>query len=440
MTLPARLFRMAVAAAATALAVTGCVSNQAPRTSAAPFRNGPAVTLRLAVYGASGYQQTSLLTGYEQLHPGTRIVVDNTASQAGYAANLLGALARHSSRDDLVAIPFTMMAEVLARYAGQLVPLDTLGNAADAITTFQDTEAPWMWQAASRSGHDYGIGAEAGPLALCYRPALLKEAGLPATPAQLTRAWRTWPGYLASGRLFSSRIRRGPAFMDSVTSLYNAMVSQAPTQYYTSRGQLAIASNPAVRQAWASAVGAAAEHLSARLDPLTKAWNTGVTRWTFATAICPAWMLSLIAHLSGPSGRGGWAVIPVPGGGGDSGGFYLAVPRASAHQQDAYQLALYLTGQQAGPILAQAGVFPALTPAITAASNVISPYFSNAPVGLIYGQAAGRVPNAPAGPAAPTISADIDAALAAVQSGLPAAKAWDMALRRASSAARALRA
>ncbi len=145
-------------------------------------------------------------------------------------------------------------------------------------------------------------------------------------------------------------------------------------------------------------------------------------RWTFATAICPAWMLSLIAHVSGPRGSGAWSVIPVPGGGGDSGGFYLAVPRASMHQQDAYQLALYLSGQQAGPVLAQAGVFPALTPAITAAVNVTNSYFSNAPVGLIYGQAADRVPNAPAGPAAQAIGADVDAALAAVQSGTPAAK------------------
>lgn len=57
---------------------------------------------------------------------------------------------------------------------------------------------------------------------------------------------------------------------------------------------------------------------------------------------------------------------------------YLAVPRASAHQQDAYQLALYLTGPQAGPVLTQAGVFPARTPAITAAVNVTNPYFSDA--------------------------------------------------------------
>lgn len=434
MTLPVCLTRTTIAAAIVALALAGCVSSQPP---AARVKPGTAVTLRLAIYGDSGYEQSGLLRDYERLHPGTRIVTDDAASEASYSAHLLRTLAANGSLDDLVAIPFTAMPQVIARYAGQLVPLDTLGSAADAIATFQDTEAPWMWRAATLSGHDYGIGAEAGPLALCYRPALLKEAGMPSTTTRLTRAWSTWQGYLASGRLFASRIPSGPAFMDSVTSLYNAMVSQARTQYYTPRGKLAIATSPAVRQAWLSAVGAAADHLSARLVPMTRAWDTAVVRWSFATAICPAWMLSLIAHVAGPGGSGAWAVIPVPGGGGDSGGFYLAVPRASAHQQDAYQLALYLTGQQAGQVLTQAGVFPARTPAITAAVNVTNPYFSDARVGLIYGQAAGRVPDAPAGPEVQAIGADVDAALAAVQSGKPAAKAWAQALRQVAAVARA---
>lgn len=434
MTLLVRLARPSVAAATAALALAGCVSSQTP---AAPFKPRPAVTLRLAVYGDSGYQRTGLLRAYERLHPGTRIVVDDTASQASYSTGLLRSLAAGGSLDDLVAIPFATMPQVIARYADRLVPLDTLGSADGAVTTFQDTEAPWIWRAATLSGHDYGIGAEAGPLALCYRPALLKEAGLPSTTTRLTRAWSTWRGYLASGRLFASRIPRGPAFMDSVTSLYNAMVSQAPTQYYTPHGQLAIRASRAVRQAWLSAVGAAADHLSARLVPLTRAWNTAVFRWSFATAICPAWMLSLIANVSGARGSGGWAVIPVPGGGGDSGGFYLAVPRGSAHQQDAYQLALYLTGPQAGPVLTQAGVFPARTPAITAAVNVTNPYFSDARVGLIYGQAADRAPDAPVGPATQAIGAYVDAALTAVQLGMPATKAWARALRQAAAAARA---
>lgn len=432
---PARL--LAVIAVAVAAAVMAGCSMTGPASPVATFKRGPAVTLRLAVYGMPGYRQAGLLASYEQLHPGVRIVEARTAQESSYLSSLTRALAAGGQPGDVVAIPSGEMPAVLAHYASRFVPLSTLSGAAGAASTFQASELPWIWQAAHWSGQDYAIGAESGPLALCYRPSLLREAGLPYRAAQLTRGWRTWGAYLASGRVFARRIPHGPAFMDSVTSLYNAMVSQAPLQYYSSAARLAVAGNPAVRQAWQAAASAAADGLSARLTPLTGAWDRGVVRLSFATAVCPAWMLSTLQQLSGTRGAGTWAVIPVPGGTGAWGGFYLAIPRSSRHQQDAYQLATYLTGQQAGPALTRAGTFPAGSPAINAASRVTSPYFGGAPVGRIYGLAADRVPAAPAGPAAPAISAAMDAALARVEAKTPAAAAWAHALRQAAAAFRA---
>lgn len=433
---PVRLLAV-IAVAAVAATLAGC-SMTRPASPVTAFRRGPALTLRIAVYGTPGYRQSGLLGGYQRLHPGVRIIEDHTARESTYSSGLRHALAAGGRLDDLVAIPSGEMPAVLARYAARrLVPLSTLSGAAGAASSLQDSELPWIWQAAHWSGQDYAIGAETGPLALCYRPSLLREAGLPYQAAQLTRDWRTWNGYLSAGRLFARRIPHGPAFMDSVTSLYNAMLSQAPLQYYSSRARLVVATSPAVRQAWQAAASAAADGMSAGLTPLTGAWGRGVTRVSFATAVCPAWMLSTIQHLSGPRGAGTWGVIPVPGGTGDSGGFYLAVPRSSQHQEDAYQLAVYLTGQQAGPALARAGAFPASSPAINAAARVTSPYFSDAPAGRIYGLAADRVPAAPAGPAAPAISAVMDAALARVEAKAPAATVWAHALRQATAAFRA---
>ena len=40
--------------------------------------HGPAVTLRIAVYGAPGYRQADLFAAYERLHPGVHIVEDTT--------------------------------------------------------------------------------------------------------------------------------------------------------------------------------------------------------------------------------------------------------------------------------------------------------------------------------------------------------------------------
>ncbi len=428
---PVRL--LAVFCAAAIAAAAAACSGGGTGNPAASFKAGPAVTLRLAVYAAPGYRKAGLLASYERLHPGVRIVETAAGQESSYWAALQHQLATGGQPGDVVAIPFPEMPAALARYASQLVPLDTLG----AASTLSGTELPWIRQPAVRAGQDYGIGAETGPLALCYRPALLQEAGLPANPAQLARAWQTWNGYLASGRLFAHRIPRGPAFMDSVTSMFNAMVSQAPEQYYSPSARLALAGNPAVTQAWQAAAGAAAGGLSARLTPLSKAWATGATRLSFATAVCPAWMLPALQHLSGPRGAGTWAVMPVPGGTGNAGGFYLAIPRSSRHQQDAFQLATYLTGPQAGPALVRAGAFPATSPAINAAAAVTSPYFSGAAVGRIFGLAADRVPAAPAGPATSAITTVLDAALARVESGAGAAAAWNRALGQAAAAVQA---
>jgi cellobiose transport system substrate-binding protein len=402
----------------------------------APAGQGPAVTLHVAVYGAPGYRQAGLLAAFEQQHPGIRITEDTVGQEAGYWQALQRHLSTGQGLGDLVAIPMAQMSGVLRQYRSKLVPLTTLGGVAAGVNTFTGQWLPWLWQPADHSGQAYAVGAETGPLALCYRPRLLQEAGLPSSPAQLARAWSTWPGYLAFGREFRQRIPHGPAFMDSVTTVYNAMVSQAGTQYYGAAAQLALPRNPAVKHAWDTAVTAARAGLSARLTPLTPAWDTGVTRLSFATTVCPAWLLSSIERLSGPDGSGTWAVTTVPGGTGNWGGFYLAIPRASAHQEDAYQLAVYLTGQQAGPALAQAGAFPASSPAINAVTTVTSSYFSGSPVGRIFSLAADRMPAAPTGPAAAAIGAALDGALSqAAASGQPPARAWTHAVRRAIAAA-----
>ena len=177
--------------------------------------------------------------------------------------------------------------------------------------------------------------------------------------------------------------------------------------------------------------------LSAGLAPQTAAWDRGVTRGAFATTMCPAWMLRQIAALAGPLGSGGWNVTAAPGGAGNSGGFYLALPKAGRHQQAAFGLASFLTGEQAGVDLFRTqGDFPANFAAATAVDSVTSGYFSGARVGTIFSQAADRTPGAPLGPASDAITAIVDGQLAQVESGeRGAGAAWRAALRQARAAA-----
>ena len=186
------------------------------------------------------------------------------------------------------------------KYRSSLVPLSTLGGVAGGVNTFQYQWLPWLWRPAYHAGQPYAIGAETGPLALCYRPQLLAQAGLPSSPARLARDWSTWQGFLAFGREFRQRIPKGPAFMDSVTSMYDAMVSQAGAAT-ASPGP---AGDPAVQHAWDSAAKAAEDGLGAGLVPQTRAWGTGVTRLSFATTVCPPSLLGPIQQLSERHGAG----------------------------------------------------------------------------------------------------------------------------------------
>ena len=440
--------RLAASLAVTAL-VAGCtvVSDQPT------FRRyGPLITLRVGLFGDPGYRQAGLYAEFERLHPSIKIVAAGSGSQAGYWSALRSHLASGRGLADVQAIPVTDISAVTGPLAADFVPLNTLAGPSGG-TTLSAAYLPWVTQlATARSGALYALGAEIGPIGMCYRTSLLAEAGLPTSPAALARAWSTWPRYQASGRLFATRIQHGPAFTDSAASLFNTMTAQAPEQYYRSDGTLALATNPALRAAWDTAAQAARDGLTAGLVPGSAAWDRGVTRASFATVTCPAWMLSQISRLSGPLGSGQWGVTAAPGQAGNAGGFYLALPRAGSHQAAAFQLASFLTGEQAGvAVFRSQGDFPANFAAANAVGSAGSASsadsagsaggdttgpFGSATAGQVFGQAADRTPAAPLGPASDAIGSALDGVLTRVTQGrLTAAQGWGLAVRQATAAA-----
>jgi|SRR5450755_117462 cellobiose transport system substrate-binding protein len=435
-TLAGGLAAVAVLAGCTVLA--GCAGG-----SSQPVfkRVGPLVTLRVGVYGNPGYRQSGLYTQYERLHPNIKIVQVATAQQDGYWRALQGSLTSGRA-DDIQAVPVADISAVTGPLSGDFVPLNTLVNAlgsgSSGGSALSDDWLPWVaQQAASRAGNTYALGAEIGPIAICYRTSLMAEAGLPTSPKVLARDWSTWAGYLRMGRLFKTHIPHGPAFTDSAASLYNAMTAQAKEQYYSLDGGLVMKSNPAIKAAWDTAVQAVRGGLSAKLTQQSKGWEQGLSRASFATVLCPAWMLRQITTLAGPLGSGGWNVTAAPGGAGNAGGFYLALPKAGRHQQAAFQLADFLAGEQAGiDLFRTQGDFPANFAAVTAVNAVTSTYFSGADVGKIFGESADRTPATILGPASGAIGADVDSELTQVEADpLGAASAWRTAVQQATAAA-----
>ena len=427
MTQRARLLAAAMTVAMTA-AAAACAS-PALRTSS----YGPTVTLRIGVYGTPGYQQSGLYREYEKLHPNIKIVQTASGSQASYWRALRAHLASGTGLDDIQAVPLDEISTITTSGAGDFVPLNTLGASA-----LQGGWLPWAWQeATTASGQTLGLGADVGPMAICYRPSLLREAGLPTSRTTLAQQWSTWPGYIQVGERFAAHAPAGTAFMDSVAGLGNAMVSQSREQFQDSAGQPALTGNPAVTTAWGLSVQSARAGLTARLTQLSAAWVRGLASGAFATFTCPAWMLPYVERHEGAGGAGQWDVATAPGGTGNQGGGYLAIPRASKHQQDAFQLASFLTSASAETTLWRTeGAFPANAVAIDSIFNTTSAYFSGAPIGQIFGQAADRMPTPILGPTGDLVQADADAALAQVAGGTatPAA-AWQAVLKQAAAAA-----
>ena len=247
-----------------------------------------------------------------------------------------------------------------------------------------------------------GLGTDIGPLAICYRTDLFKAAGLPTDPTQVSALWANgWDGYVAAGQQYKAHAKAGQYWTDTAGGMFNAVIGQSTNQYYDASGKLIVDSNPAVKAAWDESMKVAAGGLSAKLSQFSTAWNVAFTTGTFATIACPSWMVGYIKSEAGAM-SGQWNIANIPGGGGDWGGSYLAIPKASKHQKEAYDLISWLTAaEQQAAVFKAVGNFPsnskaAADPTVASATDK---YFSGgtdpnnpvgAPIGKIFGDSAGE--------------------------------------------------
>jgi cellobiose transport system substrate-binding protein len=90
-----------------------------------------------------------------------------------------------------------------------------------------------------------------------------------------------------------------------------------------------------------------------------------------------------------------WDIADVfPGGGGNWGGSYLAVPTQSKHPEEARELAAWLTApEQQVRAFEVSGNFPSATDALTdpTVTALVNEDFNNAPTGEIYANAASGI-------------------------------------------------
>ena len=384
------------------------------------------VTLNVGLFGTFGFQEAGLFDEYQALNPNIKIVQNDTEKEEDYWRALQTRLAGGSGMHDIQGIEVGRIADVVANQSDKWVDLNSLGLSAGNAEYL-----PWKSKAATTAdGKVLGAGTDTGPMAICYRPDLFAAAGLPTNRDELAQKWSTWEGYIEVGKQFAAASpNKKTKFLDSVAGMYNAMIGQQATSYYDEAGKPIYDTNPAVKQAWDLATSAADAKLSASLQQFQSDWNQAFAADGFASISCPSWMIGYIKTQAGDGGKGKWDVAQAPGGTGNWGGSYLAIPKGGKHQKEAAALITWLTApEQQVKMFQKQGNFPSKTGAIQSVKTTTDPYFDNAPIGQIFSSAAEKMPVQIIGTRHADIKDNMNTALSSVEAqGVKPDDAWKQA-------------
>jgi cellobiose transport system substrate-binding protein len=425
-------WRMAAALAAVALAATGCGDGSGEGSSS---QN---VTLTVDVFGTFGYDE--LYKQFEASHPGVTVKERGTgANLSDYTPKLTQYLAAGAGAGDVIAIEEGTLIQFQAQ-ADKFENLLEYG-AADKKENF----LPWKWELGLTSDGKklLGLGTDVGGLAMCYRTDLFTKAGLPATPDEVSKLWPTWDAFMETGNRFKAA-NTGASFVDAATNVFEAILKQnAGTSggftYYDKSNKLVVDSNHAVRDAWDTTNKMISAGLSGNFQSWSDQWVAAFKQSKFATIACPAWMTGVIEGNAGAENSGKWNIAAIPGGGGNWGGSWMAVPKQGKHKKLAAELAQFLTSPE-GQIAAwkAKGNLPSSPKALDDASvkDAKNAYFSGAPTGVIFAKGAKELKPVYFGPKNQAVSDAILNAIRSVeQKQRTADQAWTEAVNNAKKAA-----
>ncbi|MEU0280674.1 extracellular solute-binding protein [Streptomyces sp. NPDC006195] len=346
--------------------------------------------ISMGLFGVMGFKETDLLDRYMKENPDILIEADVAGDEQTYYTALQTHLAAGSGLKDIQGIEIGRAKELVDTQADKFADLSG--------TAGLDHFLPWKSsQVTTEDGKLLGLGTDIGPMAVCYRKDLFAQAGLPTDRAEVAKLWEgDWSKYVQTGRDFKRNSKDdGVSFMDSSTGLFNAMIYGDEKQFYDKDGTLIYQDNPAVKDAWALASDAAKSGLTAKLRQFQPGWDPGLANSTFATAVCPAWMLAHISEKAGPANKGKWDVAKAPKGA-NWGGSFLGVMDKSPVKEEAKKLVAWLSApEQQAYIFEKLGNFPSSKTALDLpeVAGGTSAYFSDAPIGQIFGAAAKEIPD-----------------------------------------------
>jgi len=321
------------------------------------------------------------------------------------------------------------------------IAIDYMGEFVDKPAAFTDLRKfgadkieknylDWRWAGGvATNGSVVGIPTDVGGMAIAYRTDLFQAAGLPTDPAEVSKLWPDWKGYLATGKKYVDAT--GQKWVDSGKSVFRAESNQGDEKYYDAKGKTVYESNSQIKRSFDDGVAAIDGGMSANVATFTPQWGAALANGGFATLPAPAWMLGVVQQQA-PDLAKEWSIATLPGTSGNDGGSFLVVPKASKHAKEAYDFISWLEDpkQQLANFKAT-NTFPSTpslysNPAVTSLKN---PYFSDAPVGTIYTDSLKAVKGHPTGPKDRIIENQFENALGRVDQGQQSGPdAWKQAL------------
>jgi cellobiose transport system substrate-binding protein len=421
-------------AAIFALTLASCSGEADPETEntaggAEETSNEP-VSLTIATFNTPGLSnaendseyQYDLIEEYMELNPHVSITY-NRAAESGDARENFFTKLGPGGLADVEMVEVDWMPEVM-QYSDLLADLSS-----------PDVEGRWVDYveagATDADGRLIGYGTDTGPQGVCYRADLFEEAGLPTDPTEVAALLDgDWDNFFAVGDDYVDAT--GNAFYDSAAGVWQGMVNQLGTAFEDAdTGEIVVLDNPEVKAMYEK-ITAASETQSSHYGQWSEDWFAGLSNGSYATMLCPPWMLGVIS--GNATETTDWNLANVyPNGGGNWGGSWLTVPASGANVDEATKLAAWLTApeQQAKAFL-NAGTYPSQVdaysdPMVTDATNE---FFNNAPIGEIFAERAQAVVPSPyKGEYYFQVNDAINNALTRVEEGTDdAATSWEKAV------------